>query len=365
MTTRSSELLTSIPLERPASVRKFLPAIGENRWLLPEYVVGEENEPLRYLFQESTVKNLHSLSPVVLYGEGRVGKTALAITLAVAWSRLTEKRPLCFTTGRNFSEDFTSAIEIDDSESFRNRHRDCQLLVIDDFMGMASASAAQIELANTLDELASAQRPAILTCNRLPATLASVFPALASRLTGGFSLQLHRPAAFTIKELAWRLCHQLDPKLPVEQVCEICVQLHNQSLSATDVKTVISLAQHSLASTGEFRPAVVRKLAMQHFASATPTIASIAKIVAKKMRIRLVELRGPTREAAIVRARGLAIYLSRTMTESSLHQIGQYFGGRDHSTVIHACRKTEQLLETDSDLATTLQDVRADLHGSS
>jgi chromosomal replication initiator protein len=102
-------------------------------------------------------------------------------------------------------------------------------------------------------------------------------------------------------------------------------------------------------------------LALQLFSGQSPSLPTIAKVVARRMQVRLVELRGATRQANIVRARGLAILLSRKLTSASLQKIGEFFGGRDHSTIIHACRKTEQLLNSDTELANLLQEVQAEV----
>jgi chromosomal replication initiation ATPase DnaA len=117
--------------------------------MLPEYIVGPENETLRYLFGDSSLGHLEQLSPIVFYGDKEVGKTALSITLAVSWARSTSLRPLCFTNGKSFVADFSAAVEIDDLDSFRSRHRACKLLLIDDLEDLAQAPASQIELVAT------------------------------------------------------------------------------------------------------------------------------------------------------------------------------------------------------------------------
>jgi chromosomal replication initiator protein len=103
------------------------------------------------------------------------------------------------------------------------------------------------------------------------------------------------------------------------------------------------------------------QLARQHFANEAPSIPHIAKLVARKLRIKLTDLRGSTREASVVRARGLAMMLSREFTPASLQQVGQFFGGRDHSTVLHACRKTSAVLESDTELANLCRELRSEL----
>ncbi|MEZ6134525.1 MAG: helix-turn-helix domain-containing protein [Pirellulaceae bacterium] len=129
----------------------------------------------------------------------------------------------------------------------------------------------------------------------------------------------------------------------------------------SELRDIVTIAHHNLAADGELDLSVVAKLARQHLLHDAPTIPTIAKLVAKKFRVKLVDLRSSTRQASVVRARGLAMLLSREFTTNSLLQIGKFFGGRDHSTVLHSCRKTQQLLLTDSELANLADDIRSEL----
>ena len=329
--------------------------------MLPEFIVGHENLTLRYLFDDATIARLEELSPIVLYGESCVGKTALSITLAVTWSRLTSMRPLCFTTGKAFVTEYSAAVEIDDLDSFRHRHRACKLLLIDNLEELASAPASQGELVATLDILEQLNLPAIVTVNRLPSTISGLSSALTSRLSGGFSVQLFQPQPATLSELIPALVRSIDPQLPVESLCELCKKFASKNLSAVDYHKLITIAAQNKSASGCVDLLIVSKLADQLFSGQGPTLAGIAKIVARKMQVRLSEMRGNTRQANIVRARGLAILLSRKLTSSSLQKIGEFFGGRDHSTVIHAFRKTELLLNSDTELGNLMLEVQAEV----
>lgn len=121
---------STIPLERLRS-GDICPLASNLGWMLPEYIVGPENETLRYLFGDSSLGHLEQLSPIVFYGDKEVGKTALSITLAVSWARSTSLRPLCFTNGKSFVADFSAAVEIDDLDWFGSPCA-CKLLLIDD-----------------------------------------------------------------------------------------------------------------------------------------------------------------------------------------------------------------------------------------
>jgi chromosomal replication initiator protein len=355
--------VSKIPLERPASVRRHLPMASDKGWMLPDYVVGPENDALLYLFDDNNIRQLANLSPVVLYGELNTGKTALSVTLAVRWSRLSGLRPLSFATAPNYASDYSSSVEIDDLSSFRKRHRECQLLLIDDVELLARSNASQLELVHNLDALAESSRPVILTVNRLPSGVRGLCSALTSRLAGGLSISLLPPGIETRQEIVRSLIANLDPKLPTDELVSFCARFSPERLTAPDLLKIVSLAAQHRTATGSLDLNVLALLAAQLFHENVPTVSSIAKVVARKMHVRLAEMRGATREANIVRARGLAIVLARKLTSASLHQIGEFFGNRDHSTIIHACRKTEKLIESDTELANLLLEAQSELLG--
>ena len=360
----------SIALERPASVRRHLPTLSDG-WLVERYFVGPENEKLRYLFDDKTVQNLGTVSPVVICGEKSLGKTALAITLAVRWSRLIQLRPICFTTGDAFVADYAAAVEIDDIDSFRARHRECKMLVIDDLEPLLRKSAAQEELSNTLDFLGSLERPIIVTMTQLPATAKGFKPTLASRLSVGFSIPLNRPSKHTRNALIDSLISKIDKTLPSQQLHSIAENLSGNAvtnptgtstaLGPTEIRDLVTMAHQNKLATGRLDSNIVTQLMRQHLKGDQPNLLQIAKTVARRMRVKLLDMRGSSREANIVRARGLAIYLARKLTPLSLQLIGEFFDGRDHSTVLHAWRKTMALLESDTELANLCREVESDL----
>ncbi|GAB5403161.1 MAG: helix-turn-helix domain-containing protein [Aureliella sp.] len=350
--------LASIPLERPASVKKLLGKSSSDGWLLPSYWIGPENEQLSYLFSDDIIRDLAHQSPIVLFGPSGSGKTALAVTLAVRWSRVTSLRPMHLTTGADFASQFSEAIEIDDSESFRSRNRGCKLLLIDHLEKLATAPAAQVELAATIDELREARRPVIVTSSRLPAAIAKLKPRLRSRLSDGLSLKLSLPSNETCKLLLRKFATRAGTKLDIDA---LAASAGDGKSTALTLKTLVSLASGVAKLDGSMSSAALASLASSAAGGEVPAISAIAKVVARRMNVRLADMRGSKRDASIVRARGLAAKLARSLTPSSLQEIGQYLGGRDHSTILHALKKTDALLATDTDLATAYRELKADL----
>lgn len=328
--------------------------------MIPQFVVGPENEQLRYLFSDEQLGQLANLSPIVLYGDSGTGKTALAVTLAVCWSRQSLQRPLTFTTGSRFADDFVEALQADDIEHFRRRHRRCKLLVLDDLEPLSTKPASQEELVNTLDALSENGRPVIITMKRLPSSIRAIRPALASRLSGGLSIELQHPGSLARSAIVRELIRLTDPALPVDDLQAFFGSVNHQ-FKVRQLRDIVSLASQQRKLKGQIDFAQLRMFQQQLLIESAPKLVTIAKSVARRFQVRLNDMRGPTRLANVVRARGLAILLARKLTTLSLQDIGKFFGDRDHSTVIHASRKIQQLVDQDVDLALALCELQQDL----
>lgn len=355
--------ITTIALQRPASLRKLLPKTADKLSLLPDYHVGEENAAIEYLFQEATLKRLHEISPIVLYGEQDVGKSNLVITLASRWSRLHSARPICLTTGQQYSSQFTSALEIDDVESFRRKHRQCKLLLIDELETLASAKATQTELSANLDVLAESGKPVIITSKQLPASLTGLQSRLASRLGGGTSLLVSRPGVETAISMALALRNTIAPNCSEGEIRELVQCFPASELSAAFTRVIVTSAAASVSSDGKLDIKRAASLAKGSLEADALSIKDIAKLVSRRMNIRLTDLRSSTRQASVVRARGVVTLLVRDLTGHSLQEIGEYLGGRDHSTVLHSYNKTRKLLNSDAEISALHTQLLSELGG--
>lgn len=358
-----STTLQLLPLERPGSVRKHFPELSSG-WLLDHYVVGPENQQLVRLFSHDSIKNLVSVSPILFYGEKSLGKTALAISLAVQWSRFHKERPVCFLRGSDFCQQFASAVEIDDIGTFRSKTRSCKMLVIDGIEPLADKPAAQTELSSALDVLGSLNRPAILTSNVLPATSCGFLPHFSSRCLSGYSIQLLKPQDATRAKLLTLLCEKTNPKLPVADLISLADDLcSDQPLTLPQLSNMVLLANQNIQPSGELDLFVLRSLMLQLLVDQSPDISLIARLVCRRMMVKLSAVRGDSRVSSMVRARGLSMLLARRFTTLSLQQIGLYFSGRDHSTVLNAIRRSRLALADDPELAACYRDVEAELLG--
>ena len=352
-----------ITLQQPR-MRKgsFASLIGATP-LLDVFVAGPENQLAAECLAPFGIEQLVSRSPLYLYGPSGTGKTALALTLAARWTNESNDRTVTITSGSDFAKAFTRAIEADDMERFRKLHRQCSCLVVDNVHELATKPAAQEEMVATLERLANDHRAVVVTAPELANLVSKLRPALSSRLNGGHSLQLCYPSSVTRIEILRLLAANMQIEIGESDLEAIGSQLHD-GMSPLQMRGILVRWSHqdrvAPDRTKKESKRLIDKLVDSQMAKA-PSTSDIAKAVAKEMQITMELLRGPGRKSSVVRARGLAMLLMRQWTDVSFQNIGEYFGGRDHTTVMHACKKTEEDLTKDMDLERMADRIRQKL----
>lgn len=349
--------------------------------LLPVFLAGEENRfvsfvcqaPLSTPAQGETDRSdadgldtagelgLIGLGTLLLVGPAGCGKTAIATHLA---TRMLEqvvasasppnsdgKPPISlFMPGVDFSRYYARAVDSDEISRFRRDLDHAPVLVIDDVHRMVGKPASQDELASRIEMRAAQGRPTILTCRRLPSQLAGLRPLLVSRMLPGLTVPIRLPGPAARRELLGEFARRRQLALGEDEL-ELLLAGLDADLPARRLEAAVAHVELYCRMKG-CRPNVhaVRAAIGATQPNADLSTDQVAKVISRRYKLKLAELKSGTRRQEIVRARSLAMYLTRQLTGSSYHQIGKYFGGRDHTTVLHACRKTEALLHDNSDL---------------
>jgi chromosomal replication initiator protein len=331
--------------------------------LLDVFVAGAENRAVVECLSPGGIENLVERSPVFLYGPSGSGKTAIALTLAARWANESNSRTLTITSGSDFSKAFTRAIEADDMDRFRQLHRQCHCLVVDNVHELATKPAAQEEMVSTLEQLLMQGSTVIVTASELAPLTPHFKSALTSRLTGGYSVAVSLPLASARKEILRLLALHSQLEISPSDLEAIGAQL-NDGMSPLQLRGVlIRWAHHDRLTpdrTTRESKRMIDTLVDSQIAKA-PAVLDIAKAVAREMQVTMELLRGPGRKSSVVRARGVAMHLMRKWTDVSYQNIGEFFGGRDHTTVMHACKKTADELATDHELMRIVDRVKQKL----
>ncbi len=300
------------------------------------FIAGPENLLLQSL--SDTVSTRPPLfNPITLYGPTGVGKSHLLHGLVERHKTLTTESPVTFLTGADFGRGLARAIEVDSVAEWREKQRNVDLFVLDDLQELASKPAAQQELLHTLDMLVDQDRQLILASRLAPLDWNWMSPGLRSRIEGGLIIPVAPPGAETQRHILRELVatHGLPPD------AEFTLPIRSNPLTYPQVRQSVLQHLQCLANP----TSISQNL---NAASQKGSLPRIAKLVARQSQVKLSDLLGPSRRQSIVRARGVAIYLARTLLRLSFDKIGQYFGDRDHTTVLHSWRQTKQRLETDA-----------------
>jgi chromosomal replication initiator protein len=318
----------------------------EHGWLLRDYIGGPENCLVKTAYDQFLVGDYN---PIVLFGPTCSGKTLLLRALAARWQSEHDNN-IYATAGADFARLLAHSLEIDATDDLRQQCASASLLIVDNLEELREKPAAQQFLTQLIDSHLRSGSQLLFSCAESPALIAEFQPAMRSRLLSGLSIPIALPSPATRFEIVERLAQISRLDLP-NDVRELLANDTEQRLSLKTVPqlhhAVVQLAHQFETIALPLNRDAVLQLLMEDQSCSAPPLKNITKAVCRYFGFRMSDIVSSSRRRAIVRARGVAIHLSRQLTNHSLEQIGKHFGGRDHTTVLHACRQTEKLLQTD------------------
>jgi chromosomal replication initiator protein len=316
---------------------------------------------------EAAIAHPPTYNPIVLCGPSGVGKTALAHALAGLRAR---QQPACSVVGHagvDLARALAHAIETDATADFRGRHHRCDLLLVDDVEQLAEKPAAQQFLLSTIDALLHRGALVIVTAKSVRGLLADsgLLPGLVSRLAGGLVVTLAPPGPLARQALIRQLAAQAN--LPLDDASVATLAGAGRSRSALTTPRQLRHAVLQLAAEAEVTqsPVPAERVARLVAASqpqARAVCRRVTQAVARHFGLAVSELKGKSRLRTVVEARSLAMYLTRRLTGASYAEIGRYFTGRNHTTVLHACRKIATLVEDDEPTRQRIEALAAELN---
>ena len=318
------------------------------------FVTGDENAVVRVL-AAAAANEESAYNPIVLYGAMGVGKSSVAHSLAALRQNALGLDNVLATTGSELARTLAHAIDADAVDEFRSRYHSCKLLLIDDLHRLAAKPAAQQFLLTTLDVLLRRGVLIIATMRRAPQATRGIRPKLASRLSAGLVVRLSPPGFDARYELVKRTAARHAVRLTdqdIHQIADGRGGLSERLLTADKLKHAVL----ERAAGIEAREAT--NIVVKDSDDRCKLICRTASaVVSKHYGVPAAELKRSTRRKTVAEARALAMYLVRALATPSYSSIGKCFGGRDHTTVMHACRKLTATIEHDVALRRTVDDL--------
>lgn len=282
-------------------------------------------------------------NPLFLYGPTGLGKTHLMQAVGNALLQAKPNARVMYMTAESFVQDFVSSLQKGKVEEFKKNCRSLDLLLVDDIHLLAGKEASLVEFFYTFNALLDESKQIILTSDRYPKELTELDPRLVSRFSWGLSVGVEPPDIETRIEILLKKAESNGVDLPRNCALFIAQQVvaNVRELEGALNKVVaISRFKGTPIDLDVVRESLKDVLAIR---ARTISVENIQRVVSEYFRIPLKELVGPKRTRIYARPRQLAMGLARELTGDSFPEIGMAFGGRDHSTVMHACEKVQSL----------------------
>jgi chromosomal replication initiator protein len=300
-------------------------------------------------------------NPLFLHGPPGLGKTHLLAAIA---NYLRDNAPglsVRYTTAESFTNEFVAALKSKGSEGFKARYRDIDVLLIDDVQFLQGKPATEEEFFHTFNALYESGSQLVLSADRIPSELSTLATRLRDRFEWGLTVAVEPPNLATRLTVLRRLVEEAGVEIAdtgalselANRIDANVRQLHG---ALTRVLAHASLMARPLSSE------LIAEVIPKSRPTQATSVEEIQQRVAEGYGISRAELIGSSRAATPLRARQVAIFLTRDLTDLSLPQIGRLYGGRDHTTVLNSLRRVEASLDEDAELAEKLRELRGAIH---
>ena len=319
------------------------------------FIVGKPNELAYAAAQRVAQSEVVSFNPLFLYGGVGLGKTHLMH--AVAWNikKRNPKKNVVYLTAEKFMYQFIKALRFKNIMSFKEQFRSVDVLMIDDVQFIIGKDNTQEEFFHTFNTLVDKKRQIIISADKSPADLEGLEDRLKSRLGWGLVADIH-PLTYELRlGILQAKAEQKSMKLTSEVLEFLADKITN---NVREMEGALNrLAVHASLQDSEVTVDLVKDVLkdLLRTNSRKITIDEIQKKVVEHYNIKLSDMHSPRRSRSVARPRQVAMYLAKSITTRSLPEIGRKFGGRDHTTVIHAIKTIEEIMVNDPSLAEDIE----------
>lgn len=333
----------------------------DTRFTFENFIVGKSNELAHAAARRVTETETVSFNPLYIHGGVGLGKTHLMH--AIAWRIKTTQphRKLVYLSAERFMYQFIRALRFKDAVTFKEQFRSVDVLMIDDIQFISGKESTQEEFFHTFNALMDGNKQIIVAADKSPSDLLGIDPRLQSRLGWGLVADI-QPTSYDLRlGILHGKCEQLGANIPTK-VLEFLAQKISSNVRELEGALNRVVAHSELVGrpvTIDYVQEVLQDLLRAN--NKRISIDDIQRKVVEHYGIRVADMQSARRARNVARPRQVAMYLAKQLTSRSLPEIGRKFGGRDHTTVMHAVRKIEELCAEDSSFNEEIATIRRSL----
>ncbi|RJO65430.1 MAG: chromosomal replication initiator protein DnaA [Candidatus Omnitrophota bacterium] len=332
------------PIEQPGG-------LGLNsKYTFENFVVGPSNRFAHAYALQVAEAPAKAYNPLFIYGKVGLGKTHLMQGICHRVYLKFNTMKICYTTSERFTNELIDAIQHHSTHAFRQRYRSVDVLVIDDIHFIAGKESTQEEFFHTFNALYDAHKQIIISSDRPPKEIANLQERLVSRFSWGLTTDIQPPDFETRVAILKKKIEREPVKVPDDVLFFIAqiIKTNIRELEGALVRIIAYSLLEEKAIALDLAKEVLKDLCKEP--KKIITVDFIQRCVSEEFGVALYDFKAKRRNKNVVLPRQVAMYLSRELTELSLPEIGNHFGGKDHTTVLHAYNKIKGSLGKDQDL---------------
>jgi chromosomal replication initiator protein len=328
------------------------------RYTFETFVVGNSNRFAHAASLAVAETPAKAYNPLFIYGGVGLGKTHLMHAIGHYVFAQNPNARVAYVSTETFTNEFINAIRENSTLEFQNRYRYVDVLLIDDIQFLAGKDRTQEEFYHTFNAIHEANKQIVISSDRPPKEIPTLEDRLRSRFEWGLICDIQAPDLETRIAILRKKAHIESLDVSDDVLSYIATNIE------TNIRELEGALTRVVAYSGMMRSPVTYELAQYALKDILPpnrpkqvTINTIKQVVAEHYNIRMQDFEVRNRTRSVAFPRQVAMYLSREMTDSSLPKIGEEFGGRDHTTVIHACEKIAEDIKHDPAFAATVEQL--------
>jgi len=333
---------------------------GRGIYLNPKYtfetfVVGTSNQMANAAARKVAENPGFSYNPLFIYGGVGLGKTHLMNAIGNLIIDMTPSKVICYLSAEQFINEVVSSLRHDKMTEFKEKYRNLDVLLVDDIQFIANKTATQEEFFHTFNSLYEKQKQIVISSDRAPVEISDITDRLRSRFNMGLIVDIQIPDVETKMAIILKKAEKEQINMPEDVVYFL----------ASRIKSNIRDIEGCLIKLGAYSSITNRPIALEMAKSVLKdlitdedkplTVEAIQKAVCDYFGLKVQDLKSRRRTKELVNARQIAMYISKQYTKLSLNEIGDFFGGKEHATVIYACKQIEEKKMTEGSVSKAVE----------